>query len=290
MDIRVLEYFVVAAQEGSITRAAELLHVSQPTISRQLMELESELGRKLFDRSKRSVSLTQDGLLFRESAQEILTLYRKEVAKGAQSTEEPAGDLYLGTGETSSFAYAARKMDQFIRLYPKVHFHVISENGERIFDDIEKGLLDMGLVIRQINPSLFDFHPLPLTERWGILVPKDHPFAGYASIAVNSLRAERLILPENPVFQRELLLMLGPEAEKQVTCYSNLVYNSVTLVKEGVGIAICFENENFPKEDLAFVPFKDYPEPPAFLVWKKRPLKTPLMEKFLDFMIHADSE
>ena len=290
MDIRVLEYFVVAAQEGSITRAAELLHVSQPTVSRQLMELEEELGRTLFDRSKRSVTLTQEGLLFRESAQEILTLYRKELSHRPQDGEELSGDLYLGSGEASSFTYAAKKLDAFTRLHPKVRFHVISENGERIFEDVEKGVLDVGLVIRQVNPALFEFYQLPLHEQWGVLVPKDHPLAKKDSVGSAELKGERLILPENYGFQQEMLRRLGPDLDKQVVGYSNLIYNSITLVKERAGVALCVWNNNIPRDELSFIPLREFPRQMAYLVWKKRPLNTPLMEKFLEFMTsHSDS-
>ena len=141
MDLRVLEYFLMTAEEGSITHAAELLHVSQPTVSRQLMDLERELGKTLLIRTKKNVSLTKDGLLFRETAREILALYQKAVREDA-SAGELSGDLYIGMGETGSVRFLAQEIAAFQTLYPGVHFHLISENADRICEDIEKGLLD----------------------------------------------------------------------------------------------------------------------------------------------------
>ena len=147
MDLRVLEYFLMTAEEGSITHAAELLHVSQPTVSRQLMDLERELGKTLLIRTKKNISLTKDGLLFRETAREILALYQKAVREDA-SAGELSGELYLGMGETGSVRFLAQEIAAFQKLYPGVHFHLISENADRICEDIEKGLAAMCLNIR----------------------------------------------------------------------------------------------------------------------------------------------
>ena len=154
MDLRVLEYFLMVAEEGNMTRASGLLHVSQPTISRQLMDLETELGKTLLLRTRKNVSLTKDGLLFRETAKEILALYQRALESNSQE-EALSGDLYLGTGETESFSTFAENIGAFQKRYPGVRFHIISENADRICEDIEKGLLDLGLVMRPANPQRF---------------------------------------------------------------------------------------------------------------------------------------
>ncbi len=184
MDLRVLQYFLMVAEEGSITHAAELLHVSQPTVSRQLMDLEEELGKVLLIRSKKNVSLTKEGLLFRETAREILSLYQKALREDSDR-EELLGDVYLGMGETGSVQFLAEQIARFQERHPGVHFHMISENADRICEDIEKGLLDMGLVMRNVNPSTFEVLELGLSETWGVLVPEGIPWQ------------ERLRLPQS---------------------------------------------------------------------------------------------
>ncbi len=197
MDLRVLEYFLMTAEEGSITHAAELLHVSQPTVSRQLMDLERELGKTLLVRAKRNVSLTKDGLLFRETAREILALYQKAVREGTGAAEL-SGELYLGMGETGSVRFLAEQIAAFQVLHPSVHFHLISENADRICEDIEKGLLDAGFVMRNVNPATFEILELGLTETWGVLVPEGHPLAGEPEVSGRQLRPPR-ITPINSI-------------------------------------------------------------------------------------------
>ena len=288
MDLRVLEYFVTVAEEGNITRAAELLHVSQPTVSRQLMDLEAEVGKTLLVRSKRNVSLTKEGMLFRETAREMLTLYEKAVQ---ENTEEGqlSGDVVLGAGETASFSWLAGRMGAFQGEYPGVKFHVISENADRIIEDIEKGLLDLGFVHRQVSPVRFESLELPLREQWGVLLPADHPLAGKERLAPGDLRGERLILPENALFQRELKQWLGAGAERRMMGSCNLIYNAIAMTQEGMGLAVCFGREEHTG-GLRFVPFEGMKDAPSMLIWKKRPIQPEAVERFLAFVSDAVSE
>lgn len=289
MDLRVLEYFLMVADEGNITHASELLRVSQPTVSRQLMELEKELGKTLLIRTRKNVSLTQEGLLFRETAREILALYQKAVRENACS-ETLVGDVYLGMGETSSVNFLMEQVAVFREQHPGVNFHLISENADRICEDIEKGLLDIGLVMRKVNPAVFEMLELGLRETWGILVPEGHPLADETEVTGKQLRQERLILPDNSVFKTELLHFLGAGSEKRVRATYNLIYNAFPLAKVSREIIVCLGQPGERKGGLVFIPFARGKEAYASLIWKKRPVQSPVVEVFLEYIRHAISE
>ena len=289
MDLRVLEYFLMTAEEGSITHAAELLHVSQPTVSRQLMDLERELGKTLLIRTKKNVSLTKDGLLFRETAREILALYQKAVREDA-SARELSGDLYIGMGETGSVRFLAQEIAAFQTLYPGVHFHLISENADRICEDIEKGLLDAGLVKRNVNSSTFEILELGRTETWGVLVPEGHPLVAEPEVSGKMLRQERLILPENTVFKQELLRWLGQGTEERVGATYNLIFNAFPLARAAGALIVCLGTVGERQEGMIFLPFAKNKTASASLIWKKKPVQTPALEAFLEYVTHAISE
>lgn len=289
MDLRVLEYFLMTAEEGSITHAAELLHVSQPTVSRQLMDLERELGKTLLIRTKKNVSLTKDGLLFRETAREILALYQKAVREDA-SAGELSGDLYIGMGETGSVRFLAQEIAAFQTLYPGVHFHLISENADRICEDIEKGLLDAGLVMRNVSSSTFEILELGLTETWGVLVPEGHPLVAEPEVSGKMLRQERLILPENTVFKQELLRWLGQGTEERVGATYNLIFNAFPLARAASALIVCLGTVGERQEGMIFLPFAKNKTASASLIWKKKPVQTPALEAFLEYVTHAISE
>ncbi len=289
MDLRVLEYFLMAAEEGSITHAAELLHVSQPTVSRQLIELEKELGKTLFTRTHKNVSLTQEGLLFRETAREILALYQKVVREDT-AAETLAGDIYLGMGETGSVVSLMEQIAVFRERHPGVHFHLISENADRICEDIEKGLLDAGFVMRKVNPSTFEVLELGLRETWGVLAPEGHPLESETSVTEKQLRREKLILPENSVFKSEILRHLGPGAEERVGATYNLIYNAFPLAKASRELIVCLGRPGERQGDMTFIPFAKRKNAYASLIWKKRPVQSPALAAFLEHIIHTVSE
>lgn len=289
MDLRVLEYFLMVADEGNITHASELLHVSQPTVSRQLIELERELGKTLFTRTKKNVSLTKEGLLFRETAREILALYQKAVREDIGG-ESLVGDIYLGMGETGSVRFLADQIAAFQKLHPGVHFHLISENADRICDDIEKGLLDAGFVMRNVNPATFEILELDLLETWGVLVPEGHPLEKETSVTGKQLRHEKLILPENSVFKSELLRYLGAGAEGRVGATYNLIYNAFLLAKASQELIVCLGHPEERQNEMIFVPFAKRKDTYASLIWKKRPVQGSVLAAFLEHISHAVSE
>lgn len=289
MDLRVLEYFLVVADEGNITHASELLHVSQPTVSRQLIELEKELGKTLFTRTHKNVSLTQEGLLFRETAREILALYQKALHEDI-GKETLVGDIYLGMGETGSVASLMEQIAAFRERHPGVHFHLISENADRICEDIEKGLLDIGFVMRSVNPSAFEVLELGMQETWGVLVPEGHPHENEPNVTGKQLQREKLILPENSVFKSELLQYFGAGAESRVGATYNLIYNAFPLAKASRELIVCLGHSGERQGGMMFVPFAKRKDAFASLIWKKKPVQSPALTAFLECISHSISE
>ena len=289
MDLRVLEYFLMVAEESSITHASELLHVSQPTVSRQLIELEKELGKTLFTRTHKNVSLTQEGLLFRETAREILALYQKAMRENT-GAETLAGDIYLGMGETGSVVFLMEQIAVFRERHPGVHFHLISENADRICEDIEKGLLDVGFIMRKANPLTFEILEMGLRETWGLLVPEGHPLENATSVTGKQLRREKLILPENSFFKSELLRYLGAGAQERVGATYNLIYNAFPLAKASRELIVCLGHPGERQGGLIFIPFANGKDAYASLIWKKRPVQSPALAAFLEHIGHTVSE
>lgn len=287
MNMQVLEYFLTVAQEGNITRSAGLLHITQPTLSRQLKDLETELGKKLLKRTNKSVSLTQDGMVFRETAREILTLYRK--AKSENNWKENlSGDIYIGAGETESFRILAKFIQEFHRLHPLVCFHILSETAERIGEDVDKGVLDFGFIMRSVAMEKYDFWAFSHKELWGVLVRKDHPLASKKFVTPQELINEPLILPENTIFRQELLQWLNDRASIFAT-YS-LVYNALRLLQEGPGVIVCLKDPAFTDTGYVFLPLLPEQTVSPLLIWKKKLARSSAVECFLQFICHTKNE
>ncbi len=280
MDLHVLENFLAVAEIGNITRAAERLHISQPTISRQLMELERELGKTLLHRTNKSISLTPDGMLFRETARDILSLYRKAKESNTESGEL-IGDIYLGAGETESFSFLAEKIKAFRLQHPKVCFHIFSENAERICENIDKGILDFGFIMRSGRTENYNCIAFAIKEYWGVLVRQSHPLADKGLISAAELQKETLILPENSVFKKEILHWIGGQPILAGTY--TLIRNALVLAKKDVGSIVCLRDASFTEDGLIFLPFDPPKEVSPLLIWKKGKVFSPAGQAFLEF-------
>ena len=287
MNLRSLEFFLTVAEENSISRAAELLHISQPTVSRDMMELEKELGKTLFVRTSKNVRLTPDGLLFRETARDMLALYRKAVSQKAEPAEL-AGDIYLGAGETESFSYLAERIKAFRAAHARVCFHILSENADEIRDDIDKGVLDFGFIMRSGSLDRFERLEIDRRESWGALTPLDHPLTQHKSVSGKSLLKYPLILPENHTFQQQLKEWLGGEPEVAATY--NLIRNALPLVKNGTGLVLCLSDPDLSEGGLRFVPLRPAHTVSPVLIWRKRRAQSPAAEAFQRFLCHSDIE
>ncbi len=281
MDMLSLEIFIKTAEEGNITKAAGFLHLSQPTASRRIQELEEELGRPLFIRTNKAVSLTDEGRQFLEAASDMLTIYRKALTQEKEQ-QQLKGDIYIGSGEIPAFSVLAEQIRDFRKLQPGICFHILSGNADEIRDDVEKGVLDLGLITRSVNTETFESLEYADKTRWGILVRNDHPLALRERIRIEDLEKEFLILPENQVYYRELTGWFSEKPE--IAAAYTLAHNAVQLVRQGIGPMLCFEDPALLGEDLAFVPIIPYRWATPLLIWKKRAVQSDAVKAFLVFI------
>lgn len=290
MEIRTLRYFLVIVQEGNITKAADMLHITQPTLSRQIMDLEQELGTVLLIRGKRSITLTEDGLLFKQQAEEIVALADKAEGAFRDKTERVSGTIAIGSSEALGGRILATYMKDFSDKYPNVQFELHNEMADHIKDEIDKGILDVGLVLEPIDTSKYEFIRFTGKESWGILCRRDHPLAQQEQIAVEDIRRYPLILPSREKALNEVLHWIGCEEwSLKIPVKYNLLSNVALLVEAGMGCAVCLDGAlsiHYSK-DICFCPV--YPEHTtrSVLLWKKNRLFQPAASLFIQ-MLHSD--
>ena len=280
MELRVLKYFLVVAREENITKAASLLHVTQPTLSRQLMQLEEELGVQLFRRSRYHVELTEDGMLLRRRAQELVDLAEKTTREFTLRETELMGEIAIGAGETRSMSFLSRAMVSFREHYPKVTFRIFSANADDVKERLDTGLLDMGLLTEPVDVGRYAFCRMKERDRWGVLVRLDSPLANLNSVTPDDLERVPLIISGRESVQRELASWFGDRWERlQIAASFNLILNAANMVRYGVGTALSFDL-NFSFDDLRFIPLSPTMDTGTVLVWKKDQVLTPAVEAF----------
>lgn len=286
MELRVLCYFLAVAREENITKAA-LLHVTQPTLSRQLMQLEAELGVKLFRRSQYRVILTEDGMLLRRRAQEIVELADKAERELQHHETELTGEIAIGCGETQSMTFLSQHIREFRELHPQVRFRIHSANADDVKERMEKGLLDMGLLTEPVSIGRYAFLRTPHKDRWGLLVPKEHPLAQKSGVTPEDLCAVPLLISSRETVRNELAGWFGSAYEKlEIAATYNLILNASNMVKNGIGAALCFDLDNI-SDALTFVPLSPRLETGTVLAWKKDQTFSPAAEQFLRFLKHT---
>ncbi|MCP1102982.1 DNA-binding transcriptional LysR family regulator [Aequitasia blattaphilus] len=272
MELRVLRYFLTVAQEESISAAAKYLHITQPTLSRQLLELEEELGVQLFIRGKRKITLTNEGLLFRKRAEEITELVRKTRDEVTSSNEIISGDIYIGGGETFCLRPIAKIIKDMQQEYPGIRVHLFSGNAEDVTERLDKGLLDFGVLIQPTNVSKYQSLRLPGKDTWGVLMQKDHPLAIKDTIAPKDLWDVPLISSRQHFVSGDIEKWIKKDYEKlNLVATYNLVYNASLMVEEGVGVALCLDNlvNTSGDSSLCFKPLMPRLEASLDIVWKK---------------------
>lgn len=288
MELRVLQYFLAVAREQSISAAAESLHLSQPTLSTQLKALEEELGKQLLIRGtkgSRKVLLTEDGMILRKRAEEILELVRMTENEISLSTEAIAGDIYIGTGESDMiriFAKTAKKLQQS---YPDIHYHILSGNAAFVQEYLDRGLVDFGVVYGPVDTNIYNALKIPIPDTWGVLMRKDSPLAKKEFIQPEDLWDKPLILsaqkndvwPMAQWFQQDV-------AKLNVVATYNLVFNASLMVEEGLGYAMCFDKLINVSGDskLCFRPLFPKLEAEASIIWKRYQVFSKAAQKFID--------
>lgn len=280
MELRVLKYFLAVAREENITKAAALLHLTQPTLSRQLMQLEEELGVQLFRRSRYHIELTEDGMLLRRRAQELVDLAEKTTREFTMRETELMGEIAIGAGETRSMSFLSRAMVSFRERYPKVTFRIFSATADDVKERLDSGLLDMGLLTEPVDVGRYAFCRMKERDRWGVLVRLDSPLAGLDSVTPDDLEQVPLIISGRERVQRELANWFGDRWERlQIAASFNLILNAANMVRYGVGTALSFDL-NFSFDDLRFIPLSPTMDTGTVLVWKKDLVLTPVVEAF----------
>ena len=269
MEIRVLKYFLLVAREENITKAAELMHLTQPTLSRQLMQLEKELGVQLFRRSKHRIILTEEGMLLRRRAEEIVALAEKTKEDLQHREEQLTGTVAVGSGELQSSRFLSQLLTAFQEKNPLVRFAIYSGNSDNIKERIERGLLDVGLLQEPVDITRYRFVRTPVRERWGVLVREDSVSATKQSVSPAELADMPLILPERESIQNELLNWFGPYAEGlRITATGNLLYNLASLARASGSCVLTLDLE-CDYDGLRFIPLSPLMGSDTVLVWKK---------------------
>lgn len=284
MELRTLRYFLAAAQEENITRAADILHVTQPTLSRQMMDLERELGTTLMLRGKNGLTLTDDGIFFRQRAEEIVELADRLEQSFVERNADVSGLIAIGASEAVGSRLFAKLIKQFSDKYPLVQFHLYNEMADNIKDRLDKGLVDVGLLLEPVDTVKYDFVRLSQKETWGILMRDDHPLAEHKTITPEEITEYPLILPLRERVRNEILNWINRE-EKDLTIPLSytLLSNAALMVEAGLGCAFCLDGalaiHSSPR--LRFVPIAPEHTTRSVLVWKKNHLFSPATSLFI---------
>ncbi len=284
MEIRVLRYFLMTAREENITRAAELLHITQPTLSRQLMQLEEELGTKLFERSSHSIRLTEDGMLLRRRAQELVQLADSVEKEFRHSKEEMSGTISIGSGETGSMQELAEIIRDFQEKYPLVQYDLYTATADEIKERLDKGLLDIGLLTEPVDIMKYSFIRMKRKEKWGILVRRDSKLAEKMSIGPSDLLDVPVFLAHRALVKNEIEGWFGDYYDQvQIAGTYNLINNAAVMVRNHIGVAFCFQLQS-QFDDLTYIPIEPQIETGAVIVWKKAQIVSRTTHQFISFL------
>ena len=285
IETRLLQYFLAIAEEQSITKAAEYLHISQPTLSKQMMDLEKSLGKQLLIRGRKRVTLTEEGTYLRGRAQEIISLMDKTESAFRENEQSITGDVYIGCGEHRSTFSIMQIIRTIQEEYPDIRFHFFSSNADAITERLDKGLLDMGFLLEpEISPR-YDYQKLPLHETWGILMRKDSPLASKEEITFSELADLPLIMPSQTSNRDHLTTFFPNEmAEPHIISTYNLIYNAGLMVEAGMGYALCIDEliNTAGNHPLTFRPLSPLLQSDVYLFTKKYQVFSKAAKLFLN--------
>jgi len=289
MEIRVLRYFLAVAREGSITKAANYLHLTQPTLSRQLQDLERKLGQKLLLRSQHSVSLTSEGHILRQRAEEIIDMVDKTEQEFHSIKDVIAGTVYIGSGESHTIKFITDIIKDIQKQYSEIKFDLVSGNAEDLIEKLDKGLLDFAVLIEPINISKFDYMTLPEKDRWGVIMKKDSPLAKLDNIKYDNLKDLPLIFSkqvkrQNPSDSDFMKWFKGSFDNFNIAATYNLIYNAGLMAESGVGYVVGLDNllNTMNNSNLTFRPLYPTLESALNIVWKKGQIFSPASKVFLE--------
>ncbi len=290
MELRVLQYFLAIAREQSIVRAAESLHLSQPTLSTQIKAMEEELGKQLLIRGtkgSRKVTLTEEGMILRKRAEEILNLVQKTEREISLSDQVIVGDVYIGTGETDAVRFIAKAARELYQTYPGIHYHISSGNAQFVIEQLDKGLIDFGIVFGPVDHAKYNFYEMPYKDIWGVLMRQDSPLAAKEAVSPEDLWDKPLILSQQGDNRGALTAWMQKEiSELEIVATYNLLFNASLMVEEGLGYAIGFDKiiNTSGNSNLCFRPLTPKREAGMSIIWKKYQVFSKASEKFMQKM------
>jgi DNA-binding transcriptional LysR family regulator len=283
MEIRTLRYFLAVAREENMTRAAELLHVTQPTLSKTLKALEEERGKKLFERHSFSISLTQEGILLRERAEDLLSMADKIEREFLSLDDITGGDLYFGLAESYQIRYLAREIRVLKERYPRLQYHITSGDTEQVIEKLDKGLLDFTVLAETPDPTRYECVPFPDAETWGLIIPADDKLAKKKTIKIDDLVSLSLFCSDQS-WANDIPRWAGNRmAELHLEGSFRLPYNGSMFAKERLGYLLTFDKliDTSEQSGLVFRPLSPRLETNLFLVWKKHQTFSPIASRFL---------
>lgn len=297
MELRVLRYFLAVAREGTIVGAAKFLHVTQPTLSRQLQDLEEELGQQLFLRSNRTITLTPEGMLLRKRAEEVLEIINRTEADFNAMGENISGFVHIGGGESHAMKLIAETIRDLREDYPAIRCNLYSGNAEDVMERLDKGILDFGILIQPVDISKYDSIALPIRDVWGVVMRKDSPLAAKKSITLRDLMNLPLICSRISIRQSAVknayAEWFGNRFEKlNIVATYNLIYNAALMVESGIGYALALDGlvDTLGNRSLCFRPLEPRLESGLNIVWKKYQVFSKAAEVFLEKVQERFSE
>ena len=283
MDIRTLRYFLAVAREENMTRASELLHVTQPTLSRALRSLEEELGKKLFTRHSFSISLTEEGMLLRDRAEDLVGMADKIEREFLSLNDITGGELYLGLAESYQIRYLARELHTMKRVYPGLRYHISSGDTEQVTEKLDKGLLDFAVLCDEPDARKYDSILFPEKDLWGLVIPETDPLARKVCVRAEDLIGLPLLTSEQG-WQGDIKAWAGERFEDlRLEGSSRLAYNASLFVREGLGYQLTFRHlvDTSGDSGLVFRPLSPPLEVSLYLIWNRYQTFTPIAERFL---------
>ena len=283
MEIKTLRYFLAVAREENMTRAAELLHITQPTLSKQLKALEDELGKSLFIRHSFSIELTPEGQLLQKRAEDLIDLTDKIIEEFATLDDLDGGDLYFGLPESYQIHYFAKEIKEFKQNYPKLRYHITSGSSEQVLEKLNKGILDFAIIVETPDYNRYNSIEFPETDHWGIVVARSHPLAQKERITVEDLIGYPLFCSEQS-WKADIPKWAGERMEQLILEGSfQLSYNASIFAAENLGILLTFDKliNTGSESPLKFIPLSPVLENKMYLVWKKHQVFSSIAKHFL---------
>ena len=284
MELRTLRYFLAVAREENMTRAAEFLHVTQPTLSKSLKSLEDELGKKLFVRHSFHIKLTEEGVLLRKRAEDLVSMADKIQTEFLSLDDVLGGEIYLGLAESYQIRYLAAEIKTLKNTYPDLRYHITSGDTEQVTEKLDKGVIDFAVLAEEPNTEKYHYLTFPKADVWGIVMPKDCPLAGKPSISADDLTGLPLFCSEQG-WSKDIAKWCGNKIDTlHLEGSFRLSYNGSLFVKEGLGYLLTFEHliDTSPDSGLTFRPLTPRLETKLYLIWKKYQVFTPIAEKMLE--------